>query len=412
MKLLYLLVFFGFQLLGCRERVTPFDASGHLVDFGTGDAPLGNPVGLGMVHAGFTIIGCQTLDFSANTPHCTGPSPLRLVFVPLVAGAATFMWKFPGQGVSISISSDVSPTVEYSLSGTFEVDLAIGGTAGSASATGQIVVTTGALGQPCLRPSDCDATSGLVCFCGEGSDCPAPLQSGLCTRPCTGGSCGPSAKCVDFGRGAVGSGVAAVDAGTGVDAGTVDAGTSVDGGQAESYRQALCVPSCANDFDCRPGFLCRWLPVLAAGAESGGTFEFDRGCFPPGVFGDDGDACADASGAPDDARCLSGRCEPFGARGLCTSDCSEIGCPAGTDCVIMNRSMQRLCLRLCGADASCDDPLLACEMPGDGGLGFSATTNESAGATYCAPRRCMTADDCGPSGACVEDEGVSFCKLL
>ena len=36
------------------------------------------------------------------------------------------------------------------------------------------------------------------------------------------------------------------------------------------WRHPICLPSCAAAADCRPGFVCRELPVLAAGAVTGG----------------------------------------------------------------------------------------------------------------------------------------------
>jgi PKD repeat protein len=397
MKSIGLLVCVALSLPGCGEQSSPIDAAVSPPDFGGDDLSWATDVGA-PVRAGFTITGCQTLDFSDAAPHCTGSAPLRLTFIPLIAGATSFFWTF--DGASVESSKDVSPTVDFLASGTFAVTLAVGGAAGSAAASGQVVVTTGALGQSCLHASDCDTTAALVCICGEGASCPAPLEGGLCTRPCIGGSCGGKGLCADFGR------AAPISAGE-----NLDAGVAVDGGsEAESYRQPLCVPSCTGDLDCRPGFLCRALPALETGAVSGGPYQFERGCFPPGVLGDDGDACADASGAPDDARCLSGHCEPFGARGVCTSDCSDSSsCPSGTACLTMNDSMAHLCLLRCGGGAVCDDPLLGCEAAGAGGLGFSAPAGEPTGATYCAPRRCMSSDDCGPAGACTPVAGASFC---
>jgi hypothetical protein len=62
----------------------------------------------------------------------------------------------------------------------------------------------------------------------------------------------------------------------------------------------------------------------------------------------------------------------------------------------------RGCLRRCDAGSEVcvgGDPLLACQLPGAmGALGF--TVNPAETAKFCAPKACVKAEDCAPSGTC------------
>src|SRR5213075_2250937 len=114
-----------------------------------------------------------------------------------------------------------------------------------------------------------------------------------------------------------------------------------------------------------------------------------------------GSSCRAADGRLRDAACTSGTCVDMGSAGLCAAACgSDADCPAGAACATFGDG-RKLCLRSCGGAGACTyDPLLACESPGAAGpLGF--TVAGSAGdptATYCAPRGCVSAANCGPSG--------------
>jgi hypothetical protein len=179
------------------------------------------------------------------------------------------------------------------------------------------------------------------------------------------------------------------------------------------WRRALCLPACMVAGDCRVGLRCRELPALLPGAVSGGAYTWKRACFAD-ALGDDGEACAAPDGQPEADRCLSGRCDALGARGLCTSDCSVTGCPSYAACVTFNGTPSKSqCLYRCDAAKVCPsgDPLLDCEPPGRaGGLGFSVPASEPVGATYCAPRRCSGASDCAPAGVCTTFGAGSFCS--
>jgi hypothetical protein len=178
-----------------------------------------------------------------------------------------------------------------------------------------------------------------------------------------------------------------------------------DGGGADEWRDALCLPVCTDDSDCRPGFSCRELPALNSGQVSGGSFTWMKACFSD-ALGNVGDACAAADGLPDDARCLSGRCDPLGARGVCTADCATVMCPTTAGCAAFNGTpSDHQCLRRCDAQHPCDDPLLDCLAPGgSGAFGFTLSPADP-GTSYCAPKPCTTPADCAPAGTCTS----SFC---
>jgi hypothetical protein len=153
------------------------------------------------------------------------------------------------------------------------------------------------------------------------------------------------------------------------------------------------------------------VPALAPFAASGGNYSWRRACFND-LLGDNGDACLLPTGNLSAAECLSGRCDPYGARGLCTSSCDDVACPSVDACAAFSAApTAHLCLRRCDASHPCNDPLLACELAGQpGSLGFTVPGTEPAGATYCAPRRCDgTPSICAPSGSCVPMGGASYC---
>ena len=375
---------------------------------GNGNVDAGAPIDLGIPDVGaladgvpalrgaFTVSGCSTLDTSTGQPRCSGRAPLTLTFVPLGSGVDTFLWTLPG--AAPSTSKEVTPSVTYGTPGVYAVTLAAGGAAGTTTAMGTVVVSAGTTGSGCLDDTDCDAGAGLFCVCKPGEDgCVGALAVGICSRACSGSVCAAGEVCVDLTRGGVyvpGSG---------------DAGASGD-----VWRRALCLPACAAPSDCRVGLSCRELPVLAAGGMAGGAYAWKRGCFAD-VGGDDGDACADAAGQPDASRCLSGRCDPYGARGLCSSSCTTSSdCPSTSACAAYNAppsGPSSACVRRCDASFLCSgDPLLDCEAANQvGGLGFSVTPAEGATLRYCAPLRCTMASQCSPSGSCTPMGGGSFC---
>lgn len=378
---------------GCGDGHGNIDAS---APFDLGVPDIGARLdGAPQLRGAFTVIGCSTLDTSSGQPRCSGRAPLTLTFVPLGSGVDTFVWSFAG-GAPMT-SKAISPSVSYTAPGSYAVMLAAGGAGGTTTAVGTVVVSTGATGSACLADSDCDAGAGLTCVCKPGElGCVGALSVGFCSRGCAGTVCSAGELCVDLTRG-----------------GAYVPSSGDDGGASgEVWRRALCLPGCSAGSDCRVGLSCRELPTLAAGAATGGAYSWKRGCFAD-VGGDDGDACLSPTGQPDASRCLSGRCDRYGARGLCSSACTtSADCPSTAACASYNGPpTSNACLRRCDANFLCSsDPLLDCEAANQlGGLGFSIAPAEGASARYCAPLRCSMASQCAPSGSCTAMGGGSFC---
>jgi PKD repeat protein len=382
---------------GCGEGGGGPDSAAP-VDLGIPD--VGGPGdGSPPLRGAFTVIGCSTLDTSTGQPRCSGRSPLSLTFVPLGSGVDTFVWTFAG-GTPAS-SKATEPVVTFAAPGTYTVTLAAGGRGGTTTATGTVAVSAGVTGSPCLADTDCYAGSGLFCVCKPGeSGCVGALSVGFCSRSCDGGVCAAGEICVDLTRGGAYS--------------PSDSDGGVDGGGpgGDVWRRALCLPACAMKSECATGSLCRELPVLPAGGMPGGNYTWQLGCFAD-VGGEDGDSCASASGQLDPSRCLSGRCDPYGARGLCSSPCAtSADCPATAACATYNGPPPtHACLRRCDSSFLCaGDPLLDCEAAGQvGGLGFAITPAETPTTRYCAPLRCSMPSQCAPSGSCTAMGGGSFC---
>ena len=382
-------------LAGCGDGNGGMDA-GASMDLGVpdlGPASDGPPA----LRGAFTISGCSTLDTSTGQPKCSGRAPLTLTLVPLGSGVDTFLWTLPGGDPATSKA--ITPSVTYGTPGVYAVTLAAGGSAGTTTANGTVVVSAGVTGSGCLDDTDCDAGAGLFCVCKPGEDgCVGALGVGFCSRACSGAVCGTGELCVDLTRGGA----------------YVPGGGDGGGPAGDVWRRALCLPSCSAPGDCRTGLSCRELPALPAGGAAGGPFSWKQGCFAD-VGGDDGDACAAPSGQPDDARCLSGRCDPYGARGLCSSPCTTSSdCPPNAACATYNAppaAPAKACLRRCDATFLCaGDPLLDCEAANQvGGLGFAVTPSEAPATRFCAPLRCTMAAQCAPSGACTAMGGGSFC---
>lgn len=380
-------------LAGCGDDGGHLDL-GVTTDMGIGELGAVSD-GPGSLRGAFSAIGCATLDTDADgNLRCAGRAPLTVTFVPSGAGVDAFVWTFT-MGTPAS-SKATTPTVTWTQPGVYSVMLAAGGTAGQTTATGSVIVTSGATGSPCVADGDCDATEGLSCICKAGDNgCSGALAVGFCSRTCGGSVCDAGEVCVDLTRG--GAFVSSSDG---------DAGAAGD-----AWRRAVCLPSCQMASDCRTGFVCRQLPVLAPGAQPGGAYTWQNGCFAD-VPGDDGDSCLAADGTPQPWACLSGRCDSFGARGLCTSDCATSSdCPSTAACATYNGSGQHACLLRCDTTSLCtSDPLLDCEAANQlGGLGFSISPSEATTERYCAPLRCSLASQCEPSGTCTAMGGGSFC---
>jgi hypothetical protein len=137
-----------------------------------------------------------------------------------------------------------------------------------------------------------------------------------------------------------------------------------------------------------------------------------KGCFA-GYPLDLGQSCRAPDGQLRDDACTSGSCANLGSAGLCTAACAvDADCPSGTACATFGDG-RKLCLRACRQAGTCTyDPLLACESPGAAGpLGFTvAGSGQDPTATYCAPRGCLSAANCGPAGVCTAGtNGAGHC---
>lgn len=387
----------------------PINLSGSRTDGGP-DGSGGSFDGNAALVGQFTIDGCADLSFPGDEVRCVGTAPLHLTLVSIQLGATTYRWKLVAQGAvpdgglgdggtgEVSLLDDAasrspSPQVTIQTPGTYQVSLGVAGPGGTATAAGTILVLPAPLGSACTQDGQCE--SSLRCLCGAdtpGRDgtCPGGLGGGLCTRSCDGRACPTGSLCMDLSRTST---------------------ASPDGGTGDAWRQPICVPQCSAGQRCRPDFICRDLPILAAGGHAGDPYGFGLGCFLsiPGAIGD---SCITAEGLLAPTACATGLCEPLGLRNLCTSACGS-GCPTTAACATWNSLTSPApsgprCLARCDAMNPCADPLLAC-IPGGGlgPLGFMLLGEPSA-TTVCAPRSCSSPADC-PGGRCAIFAGGSFC---
>jgi PKD repeat protein len=316
---------------------------------------------------------------------CTGAAPLTVTFVPIGEGVATVRWSFACG--DMGVCRQLTPTVTFDQPNQYQITLSVAGINGStATATAEVEVTPGSTGAVCDEPADCDLNGGLECLCPDGK-CPGALSLGLCTRACASTGCALGEVCADLSRG--------------VPTAAPDGGADDGGVPADDWRAALCLPACVQSSDCARGFVCRDLPSPGAGA-----FSWRRGCFAD-LLGDVGASCAAPDGSPDPGNCLSGRCDPLGARGVCTADCSPtMLCPSNASCLQFNDASASQCLARCDASHPCGDSLLACTGPRAGAtFGFAAPIGDPAGTTYCVPKACSGPSDCAPAGTCT----LGFC---
>lgn len=363
------------------------DLSASVTDLGSPGPVVDGGVGGSYAQVGFS--GCPRIGGDGGTPRCSGPAPLTVTLVPLTSPGTTtgILWSTSDGGAPPS-SKLSSPLVTFAMPGHYPTRLVVG--FGSSQATGSalIEVSSAATGGACAVDAQCGGGDGCRCsppLTDAGVACPSELTAGLCTRACTGGSCGAGQLCADLSRSAL------------------DAPDRRD----DPYRQPLCLPSCNSGSDCRPGFQCRELPVLADGAAGGGAFTWRRACFAP-LLWDVGHPCSDGNGAPAPAVCLGGACASMGARNLCTSACADrqrAPCPSATGCATFGFAPSApICLPECDQAHPCSDPLFDCQAPRPGGyFGFTVVNGNSP--TYCAPRRCSADVDCMPAGRCRTPDG-------
>ncbi len=371
----------------CGDDYRDFDAS-VLRDAGVLDQGVSTEGGI-PVGARFTIVGCDALTFDdAARPLCTTSRDRLLTFIPFGTGAQNVVWTFPSGSPSSSTLS--SPEVRWSKLGSYTVSLAVGGGGGTALGEGAVKVVAVNAGAACVSDDDCDQSTGLRCLCPAGSGCPGALAAGVCARRCEGTPCSAGEICADLTLGGT--------------AGVADGGANADGGASDAYRVRLCLPSCVSSGECRAGFTCAERPV----GSSATGYTWQSACFAS-VLGPIGAACRDVDGAPDNARCITGLCEPLGARGVCSEDCDDDHpCPSHAVCANVPSQGQR-CLARCATSAACDDARMACLAPGPGGLGFTLPTGVPPTTTLCSPKRCVVGADCGSAGTCQAVSGASFC---
>jgi PKD repeat protein len=369
----------------------------HTRGFGSADAGMDAPGGEATLADApeplaldFAVTGCAHYDVGA--PLCTGLPPLTVSFSPVASPALTrFLWTF---GDGTPPSSERAPVHTYVLPGAYDVSVVAEGTIGSLSRKRAhfVEVTAAGAGAPCEVAAQCGPE--LTCLCGTGAGCGPAFPRGLCTGLCPANGCDTSAVCVTIELPAQPDG----GAGSAVDAGSDASG---DGGPPTSDSgtlagpAAICLGACTDDASCPAGLACRTLPAAGNSA-----VRWARACLPPS-FREVGDSCRDAAGRLDQALCASGLCADLGALGLCSATCSAgAECPGGSACATMGNG-QALCLPACLVSATCTrDPLLGCEAPGGAGaLGFQMSA-ATAGATFCAPRRCGADAECAPAGTC------------
>jgi PKD repeat protein len=364
---------------GCQDRGTNAgDAGQERTTYEGGVRPEGGPTPLVLE---FTMTGCARFDLASN--RCTGSAPLRISFAPLSSASLNrLVWDF---GDGTPMTTDRSPVHTYSLPGMYNVTLVAEAAEGTLSRSHLIEVGAAALGGHCDVDAQC--APGLGCVCGSTTSCHPAFSSGVCAVGCQEGLCNGGAVCADLSVSAREDPTAALD----------------------PWRRRLCLAPCRTDADCVTGLRCRDLPSYAPSA----PVSWRRACFVAFPL-EVGSPCRAPGGQLTGSSCTTGSCLDLGALGSCSQSCSgAVGCPVGTACAQLGDG-RSLCLRDCASPADCaHDPLLACEPPGSGGrLGFTVSPGTPAGGTYCAPRRCTTAGQCGAGGDCAAAGGGSHCVRL
>jgi PKD repeat protein len=360
-------------LLGCGGGSTSSDAAIAPLDGAPApaDAAVASDGIPPLLWVDFAISGCTSgggdidPDAGAIDP-CVGTAPLELSFAAVSpASIDVYQWSFGDSG-----DSDVAaPSHIYTTPGSFDVSLVVGGPGGTATADKPAIITVEAapLGARCTLDSQCQ--EDLTCLCNAEATCPAALDPGFCSQPCSEASC-PAGVCADL------------------------APTSPD--SPAVWQTQLCLPDCADN-PCGNGLPCR---ELAAGSSEGWVM----GCFAGGVLADIGQSCRDEDGATDDSRCSSGSCWDEGARGLCSDSCDSATCPPSAACATFTAAgLGARCIARCEAASDCsDDPWLACEAPGGSGEKSFTVAESAATLGYCAPKSCTDGGECGDDGDCID----------
>lgn len=318
----------------------------------------------------FTARGCAAPE--PNAPRCAGRAPVVVQFIPIGTAEVTrYLWHF-GDG---SMSSERTPSHTYALPGEYNVTLVAAGSQGQVSEVKPAFVTVdpNEISEPCEVDAQCAAS--LTCLCGTAARCPAAFTRGLCAAGCQNDSCREGQVCVDLARGT----------------GTV--------ARSQPWQAALCLRPCARDDECAPGLRCRLLPA----GENG----WAKACFAD-LPAELGSSCRAPTGMLRDDLCVTNHCADVGALGACTQECRGQDCPPGSECAELPDG-RRLCLRPCEATFTCTgDPLLACVPANEGPFQVLGRRPDDA-TPFCAPKRCTTSDECGPSGRCVDDQRGAHC---
>jgi PKD repeat protein len=324
----------------------------------------------------FTVEGCP--NFDPKTYLCTGSAPLTVRFVPIATTTITsYLWAF---GDFSAFDSEFAPSHTYAVPGSYSVRLVATGVNLNSLVkvhTDFVLVEPNAIGAPCDTSPQCG--QGLFCLCPGNASCPHGPSHGICSSNCFSGQCKGTDVCAGLRTAAPVS------------------------GSYEAWQSQICLRACESDSDCSTGLLCRTLPPGPA------TSGWVRGCFSP-VPGDVGDSCVDENGDLRDDLCATGLCVDLGSKGLCSADCSVMDCPLGSDCAGFGDG-RRLCLRPCIPNVTCsDDPLITCVVPAPGAFGYQLVNPSSTSASsHCAPRLCLTNQDCPTAGTCPTGSGVRYC---
>jgi PKD repeat protein len=325
----------------------------------------------------FTVEGCPSFD--PQTYLCTGKAPLTVRFVPIATTTiASYQWGF---GDFSLFDSEMAPSHTYTTPGSYSVRLYATGLNRDSVVKVHpafITVEPNAIGEPCDASPQC--AQGLFCLCADGTSCQHGPSHGICSSNCFSGQCNGSDVCAGL-----------------------RTASPPPGSSFEAWQSQICLRACESDSDCTGGLLCRTLPPGPA------TSGWVRGCFAA-VPGDVGDSCVDEDGALRDDLCASGLCADLGSKGLCSADCSVTACPLGSDCAAFGDG-RKLCLRPCIPSLSCaDDPLITCVVPAQGTFGYQLVNPTSTSASsHCAPRLCLTNQDCPAAGTCPAGTGVRYC---
>jgi hypothetical protein len=358
----------------CGKGASPtIDAASDLM---VADAPPPPPDQQVSLSIDFTVENCPAFD--AEKPSCTGKVPLALRFVPLTTTIATnYRWDF---GDYSDFALETTPSHVFTTKGEYTVKLiatALTGVRVIASHSNFIVAKANTTGEPCDTSAQCEV--GHFCLCPPREACSVGLAQGTCTSECRINRCDSEEVCADL--------MTSQEPPT----------------PAEPWQTALCLPKCTDDTDCRDGMRCR---TLKPGPQGGAWV---RGCFAD-IPRDIGEPCMDTSGKLRDDFCASGLCLDLGIQGICSMDCENNACLAGSDCVAFGDG-RKLCLRGCLGSSECQgDPLLPCAQPTSGDLGYQLAESSSATAsTHCAPKSCTGDGDCLPAGLCDDTKGNGHC---